>query len=82
LKNAENPVGVPSAAEVGSPAKRARERRVSQDDLFELAEWKGQDPDVPDGDWYKDFGTFKLCGTGKFPSTFLMAGQSARGKRL
>jgi hypothetical protein len=61
---------------------RARERRVSQDDLFELAEWKAQDPDVPDGDWYKDFGTFKLCGTGKFPSTFLMAGQSARGKRL
>jgi hypothetical protein len=61
---------------------RARERRVSQDDLFELAEWKAQDPDVPDGDWYKDFGTFKLCGTGKSPSTFLMAGQSARGKRL
>jgi hypothetical protein len=23
--------------------------------LFELAEWKSQDPDVPDGDWYKDF---------------------------
>jgi hypothetical protein len=54
---------------------------VSQDDLFELAEWKAQDPDVPDGDWYKDFGTFKLCGKGKFPSTFLTAGQSARGKR-
>ena len=40
------------------------------------------DPDVPDGDWYKDFGTFKLCGTGRFPSTFLMSGQPARGKRL
>jgi len=51
-------------------------------DLFELAEWKAQDPDVPDGDWFKDFGTFKLCGTGKFPSTFLMTGQPARGKRL
>jgi hypothetical protein len=50
--------------------------------VFELAEWKAQDPDVPDGDWYKDFGTFKLCGTGKFPNTFLIAGQSARGKRL
>ena len=61
---------------------RARERRVSEEDLFELAEWKAQDPDVPDGDWYKDFGTFKLCGTGKFPSTFLMTGQPARGKRL
>jgi hypothetical protein len=52
------------------------------EDLFELANWKSQDPDVPDGDWYKDFGTFKLCGTGQFPSTFLMSGQPARGKRL
>ena len=53
-----------------------------KEDLFELAEWKMQDPDVPDGDGYKDFETFKLCGTGKFPSTFLLAGQAARGKRL
>jgi hypothetical protein len=61
---------------------RAKERQVSERDLFELAEWKRQDPDVPDGDWYKDFGTFKLCGSGKYPSTFLLAGQPARGKRL
>jgi hypothetical protein len=61
---------------------RARERKVSEEDLFDLAEWKAQDPEVPDGDWYKDFGTFKLCGRGKFPSTFLMPGQAARGKRL
>jgi hypothetical protein len=58
------------------------ERKISQDDLFELAEWKTLDPDVPDGDWYKDFGTFKLCGTGKYPSTFLLRGQTARGKKL
>jgi hypothetical protein len=37
---------------------------------------------ISDGDWYKDFGTFKLCGAGRYPSTFLMAGQSARGTRL
>lgn len=36
----------------------------------------------PDGDWYKEFGTFKLCGTGKYASTFLLAGQAARGKKL
>jgi len=40
------------------------------------------DPDVPGGDWYKDFGTFKLCGTGQYPSTFLMAGQAARGRQI
>ena len=42
---------------------RAKEREVSEDDLFELAQWKARDPEVPDGEWYKDFGTFKLCGT-------------------
>jgi hypothetical protein len=47
---------------------RAKERQISEET---------QDPDVPDGDWYKDFGTFKLCGTGKFPNTFLLAGQAA-----
>jgi hypothetical protein len=63
-------------------ANRAKERQISKEDLFELAEWKAQDPDVPDGDWFKDFGTFKLCGTGRFPTTFLLAGHAARGKRL
>lgn len=62
--------------------ERAQERKVSAEDLFELAEWKALDPDVPDGEWYKDFGTFKLCGKGRYPSTFLMPGQSARGKKV
>jgi hypothetical protein len=61
---------------------RAKERQISEADLFALAEWKILDPDVPDGEWYKDFGTFKLCGIGRHPSTFLLAGQAARGKRL
>jgi hypothetical protein len=61
---------------------RAGERKISANDLFKLAQWKAQDPDVPDGDWYKDFGTFKLCGTGKYPTTFLVAGQNARGRKL
>ena len=61
---------------------RAKHRKISMDDPFKLAEWKAQEPDVPEGPWYKDFGTFKLCGMGRFPSTFLMSGQAARGKRL
>lgn len=61
---------------------RAKERRISAEDLFALSGWKAEDLDVPDGDWYKDFGSFKLCGRGRFPSTFLLAGQVARGKRL
>lgn len=58
------------------------ECQISHDDLFALAEWKAEDPDVPDGEWYKDFGTFKLCGRGRFPSTFLLRGQAARGESL
>ena len=61
---------------------RAKERKITENDLFELAEWKAQDPGVPDAEWYKDFGSFKLCGIGKYPSTFLMPGQVARGKKL
>jgi hypothetical protein len=49
---------------------RAKERRISEQDLFDLPEWKAHDHDVPDGNWYKDFGTFKLCGTGKFRARF------------
>jgi hypothetical protein len=64
------------------PGDHAKERLISEADLFELAEWKARDPDVPDGEWYRDFGTFKLCGTGRYPSTFLVAGQVARGKRV
>jgi hypothetical protein len=64
------------------PRDRAKERQISQEDLFDLAEWKAEDPDVPDGDWYKDFGSFKLCGRSKFPGTFLSAQQAAYGKRL
>ena len=66
---------------MGSLADRAKQRQISQKDLFALAEWKAEDPDVPDGDWYKDFGTFKLCGNGRFPRAFLLPG-AARGKSL
>jgi hypothetical protein len=62
--------------------ERARERKISMDDLFQLSEWKALDPDVPNGEWYKDFGSFKLCGKGRLPSTFLMAGQAAKGTSL
>ena len=61
---------------------RARERAISDDDLLALKSWRESAPDVPDGDWYKDFGTFKICGTGAFPKTFLLRGQVAHGQRL
>ena len=44
--------------------------------------WRESEPDAPEGAWYKDFGSFKICGEGKYPKTFLLRGQAARGKKL
>jgi len=61
---------------------RAVQRKLSAEDLFRLYEWIRSDPDAPDGEWYKDFGSFKLCGEGQFPKTVLLPGQLATGEKL
>jgi hypothetical protein len=61
---------------------RAAERQIATEDLIRLDQWKQSNPDAPDGPWYKDFGTFKLCGDGPYPKTFLLKGQTARGKPI
>lgn len=61
---------------------RMRERAISIADLNQLRLWIESKPEVPEGDWYKDFGSFKICGSGSFPKTFLLRGQAASGKAL
>lgn len=61
---------------------RLRERKINAEDLYKLKLWRESEPEAPDGEWFRDFGSFKICGEGKFPKTFLLAGQPARGKRL
>ena len=58
------------------------DRAIGISDLNELRRWIESNPEVPDGDWYKDFGTFKICGTGPFPKTFLLRGQIGKGEAL
>ncbi len=62
--------------------ERLRERQISADDLYRLKLWRESEPEAPDGPWYKDFGTFKLCGVGRFPKTFLLRSQPAKGEEL
>lgn len=62
--------------------ERLRERRISAEDLFQLKVWRESEPEAPEGSWYKDFGSFKLCGEGRFPKTFLLRGQAAKGRKL
>ena len=61
---------------------RMRDRNISVADLNQLRLWMETKPNVPEGPWYKDFGSFKLCGNGKYPKTFLLAGQPAVGRKL
>jgi hypothetical protein len=62
--------------------ERLRERKINVEDLYALKLWRESEPEAPEGLWYKDFGSFKICGEGKFPKTFLLAGQPAKGKSL
>jgi len=39
-------------------------------------------PEVPDGEWFKDFGSFKWRGEGEYPEAFLLPAQAATGKKL
>lgn len=59
---------------------RMQDRNIGLEDLNRLRIWIESDPDVPEGPWYKDFGSFKLCGESKYPKTFLLPGQAAAGK--
>ncbi len=61
---------------------RMRERSISIADLNQLRLWIASQPEVPEGDWYKDFGSFKLCGRGPYPKTFLLRSQTAKGAAL
>jgi len=62
--------------------ERMRDRAISVSDLNQLRLWVETQPQVPEGDWYKDFGSFKICGKGSFPKTFLLRGQVANGEAL
>ena len=62
--------------------KRMRDRAISVSDLNQLRLWVETRPEVPEGDWYKEFGSFKICGSGPYPKTFLLRGQAAKGEAL
>ncbi|MCC6588300.1 MAG: hypothetical protein IT168_16530 [Bryobacterales bacterium] len=59
--------------------QRVDERRISVAELLALLEWVNTGPVAPDGDWYKDFGSFMLCGTGPLPKTALERGMKPFG---
>ena len=61
---------------------RLKERQITEEDLLLLKLWRESEPEAPEGPWYKDFDSFKICGEGEFPLTFLPRGQAAKGRKL
>jgi hypothetical protein len=61
---------------------RAAERKITADDLYRLKLWRESEPNAPEGPWFKDFGSFKICGEGRYPKTLLLRGQPAKGKEI
>jgi len=47
-----------------------------------LQDWVKAGPYAPDGDWYTDFGSFMICGSGEFPKTVLAKGMQPFGTRI
>jgi hypothetical protein len=62
--------------------RKMHKRQISEAQLRELTKWALSEPDAPDDDWWKDFGGFKLCGTGPHPKTVLDAEMTPYGKEL
>ena len=62
--------------------ERVRERRIDAEDLWRLKIRRESEPEAPEGPWFKDFGSFKVCGAGRYTKTILLRGQAAKGKSL
>jgi hypothetical protein len=62
--------------------QRIRERKISPQDLAKWRYWISTSPHAPEGDWYKDFGSFKLVGQGPYPKSVLLPGMSYWGTKL
>jgi hypothetical protein len=45
---------------------RPRTRQPTKDEMLRLMEWVLSGPEVPEGPWCKDCGTFTLAGEGKY----------------
>jgi hypothetical protein len=60
---------------------RMRDRAISISDLNHLRLWIDSNPEVPEGDWYKDFGSLKI-GNGSLPKTSLLSGQTGNRRAV
>ena len=61
---------------------RIQSRKIQGKPLELLATWLDAEPEVPEGEWCKRFSGMTVCGEGELIKTFLIPGQSPKGKRV
>jgi hypothetical protein len=62
--------------------QRLLDRKITLDDLEKLRIWVDSGPELPRGQWYRDFGSFKIVGEGPNPLSFLDSEQIAFGEEI
>jgi hypothetical protein len=63
-------------------ARRLRHRGLAAADVERLRVWAKKGPEAPDDNWFKDFGSFYLCGSGPYPMTVLEPGMAPFGEEI
>ncbi|MDQ6699173.1 MAG: hypothetical protein M3Z36_03190 [Acidobacteriota bacterium] len=61
---------------------RIQSRRIPASQLENLAKWLDNEPEVPEGQWYKRFSGMTVCGEGELIKTFLVPTQAPKGRRI
>ena len=56
--------------------------RIQYEELMAFQDWLLTDPEVPEGDWFKSFQTFFVCGHGELVKTFLPQGRLPLGEEI
>lgn len=41
---------------------RLEDRQITVEHLYKLKVWRESEPEAPEGLWFKDFGSFQICG--------------------
>jgi hypothetical protein len=61
---------------------RVLSRKIPASQLELLAKWLDNEPEVPEGQWYKRFSGMTVCGEGSLIKTFLVPHQVPKGRQL
>jgi hypothetical protein len=62
--------------------ERVQQRHIFGKELALMVEWLDQQPEVPEGKWFKRFPGMIVCGEGVLVKTFLAPGQVPLGKEI